>query len=75
MNFLRELRFFFDIDISLYYPLLLVFLDLPSQLFQIIPFVIIISVILLFIQLNDKGEIVIFKNNGLSNLKILNNLL
>ncbi len=74
MNFLRELRFFFDIDVSLYYPLLLVFLDLPSQLFQVIPFIIIISVILLFIQLNDKGEIVIFKNNGLSNLKILNNI-
>ena len=31
MNFLRELRFFFDIDVSLYYPLLLVFLDLFAR--------------------------------------------
>ena len=46
-----------------------VFLDLPSQLFEIFPFIIIITTQFFIYKTFDKDEIVIFKNNGLSNLK------
>ena len=71
MNFLKELKFFSEIEVNLYYPILLVLLDLPSLIFQTIPFILILSIIMTFLQLGEKNEILVFKNNGLTNIKIL----
>ena len=71
MGVLEELRFFSDIDTEYYFPILLVFLNLPSLIYKIFPFIILISIIFLFLSLNEKGELISFKNNGLENFEII----
>ncbi len=71
MGVLEELKFFSDLDIEYYFPIFLVLLNLPSLIYQIFPFIILISVIFLFLNLNDKGELISFKNNGLENFEII----
>ncbi len=71
MGVLEELRFFSDVDTEYYFPILLVFLNLPSLIYQIFPFIILISMIFLFLSLGEKGELISFKNNGLENFEII----
>ena len=74
MGILEELSFFSGTDVNYYYPFLLVLLNIPSLIYELFPFIILISVQLLLMKIIDNGELVTFKNNGLSNLKILNNI-
>ena len=71
MGIIQELKFFSEFDVNFYFPIMLVLLDLPSLLFQIIPFIIILTVIFLFLRLEENGELITFKNNGLNNFKVL----
>jgi len=71
MGILEELKFFSDEDVSFYYPIFLVFLNIPSLIYEIFPFIILISVIFLFQNLAEKGELISFKNNGLENFQII----
>ena len=71
MGILEELSFFSEIEVQYYYPFLLVFLNLPSLIYELFPFIILISVQLLMIKIIDNGELITFKNNGLSNFKII----
>ena len=74
MGIVQELKFFSDLNVKLYFTIFLVFLNLPSILFDIIPFIMILSLMVLFLDLNNDGELITFKNNGLDNLKILKTL-
>ncbi len=71
MGILEELSFFSDLNVEFYYPFFLVFLNVPSLIYELFPFIILISVQLVMIRIIDNGELVTFKNNGLSNFKIL----
>ena len=71
MGILEELRFFSDIEVEYYFPIILVFLNLPSLIYQIFPFIILISIIFLFLNLAEKGELTSFKNHGLENFQII----
>ncbi len=71
MGILEELRFFSDIEVEYYFPIILVFLNLPSLIYQIFPFIILISIIFLFLNLSEKGELNSFKNHGLENFQII----
>ena len=71
MGILDELKFFSNIETEFYFPFLLVLLNVPSLLYQIFPFIILISVIFLFQSLAEKGELISFKNNGLANFEIV----
>lgn len=71
MGILEELRFFSDIEVEYYFPIILVFLNLPSLIYQIFPFIILISIIFLFLNLTEKGELTSFKNHGLENFQII----
>ena len=71
MGVLEELKFFSDIDTEFYFPFLLVFLNIPALIYQIFPFIILISVIFLFQNLVEKGELISFKNHGLENFEIV----
>jgi lipopolysaccharide export system permease protein len=74
MGVIQELNFFSNEDVSFYFPFFLVFLNLPSILYEILPFIIILALIILIIDLNENGELITFKNNGLNNSKILQTL-
>ena len=71
MGILEELNFFSDTGVEYYFPFFLVFLNLPSVLYEIFPFIFLISSQFFFIKIIDNEELNTFKNNGLNNTKIL----
>ena len=71
LNFFEELKFFDNYDVGIRYPILLTFLNTPSILFELFPFIFLIAVKFFYIHLNERNEIEIFKNHGIDNLKVL----
>ena len=72
LTVLEEISFFKDIDINVFYPYILTFLSSPITLFEIFPFIFLISTQFVFFDLFKKEELNLLKANGLSNLKIIN---
>ena len=70
-NILEQVEFFKEIDLSFFYIIFLSFLNVPSTMFEILPFIFLLSVQIFFIQLIDKNELEIFKYTGLDNFKII----
>ena len=71
LNFFEELKFFENYDVGIKYPILLTFLNSPSILFELFPFIFLIAVKFFYIHLNERNEIEIFKNHRIDNLKVL----
>jgi len=71
LNLLSELEFFKDITIDNYFPIFLSILNSPDLLFQMFPFIFLITTQLFFIKLFTNNEIEILKYSGLKNSKIL----
>ena len=71
LNFFEELKFFDEYEVDSHYPFLLALLNTPSILFELFPFIFLITTKFFYIYLNDKNEIEILKNNGISYFKIL----
>ncbi len=71
LNFFEELKFFENYDVGIKYPVLLTFLNSPSILFELFPFIFLISVKFFYIHLNERNEIEIFKNHGVDNFSVL----
>jgi len=70
-NILEQADYFKDSDLSFTYQFFLAFLNSPSVLFEILPFIFLISTQIFFIGLINKNELEIFKYSGLNNHKIL----
>jgi len=71
LNLLTELEFFKDIQVSTYYPLYFSFLNTPSFIFDVFPFIFLLSTQLFFNNLFNDDQINILKYSGLKNSKIL----
>ena len=71
LNLLSELDFFKELQVEIYFPLFLSLLNSPDMLFEIFPFIILITTQLFFVKLFNNNEIEIFKYSGLKNSKIL----
>jgi lipopolysaccharide export system permease protein len=71
LNLFEELNFFKDTNESLYYPLLLNILNSPSILINIFPFIFLISAQFLIINLIERNELIILKNFGIDNFRII----
>ena len=71
LNIFEEVNFFKDTEVNFLYPFLLTFLNSPSLLYDIFPFIFLISTQFFFIKFNQKNKLIIFKNNGIDNFKIL----
>ncbi len=71
LNIFEEVNFFKDLKVSLTLPIFLTFLNIPSIIFDIFPFIFLISAQFAFIKLMDQNEINVLKNFGLDNLKII----
>ena len=71
LNIFEEINFFKDLDVSMGLPIFLTFLNIPSILFEIFPFIFLISTQFFFIKLIEQNENISFKNFGLSNSKII----
>ena len=70
-NILEQTEFFKDIDLSFSYLVFLSFLNTPSVLFEILPFIFLLSTQIFFIHLINKNELEIFKYTGLNNFRII----
>ena len=71
INLLSELEFFKNIDVGIFFTFYLSFLNSPAVIFEIFPFIFLISTQLFFIKLFNNDEIKIFKYSGFKNSKIL----
>ncbi len=71
LNLLSELEFFKDENVDLSFAFFLALLNTPTQIFEMFPFILLITVQLLFIKLFESKEIEIFKYSGLKNSRIL----
>ena len=71
MGILEELNFFSDFDVKYYFPIFLVLLNLPSIIYEIFPFIFLISSQFIFLNLLEKGELNTFKSHGLTNFKLI----
>ncbi len=70
-NILEQVEFFKEIEFNLFSIIFLSFLNSPSVLFEILPFIFLISTQIFFIKLIDKNELEIFKYVGLDNFQII----
>ncbi len=71
LNLLSELDFFKDINVDSYFPVYLSLLNSPTFIFEMFPFIFLISTQLFFITLFNNNQFSIFKYSGLKNSKIL----
>ena len=71
LNIFEEINFFKDMDVSITLPIFLTLLNIPSVIFDIFPFIFLITAQFAFIKLMEQNEIIVLKNFGLDNLKII----
>ena len=71
LGILEEISFFKDMKVSFLYPYFLTLLNTPMTLFEIFPFIFLLTTQFLFYDLFKRDELNLVKKNGLSNLKII----
>ena len=71
LNILSELEFFKDIDTGVNFTLLLSFLNSPSMIFEMFPFIFLLTTQFFFIKLFNNNELEVFKYSGVKNSSIL----
>ena len=70
-NILEQVEFFKEIKLNFTYLIFVSFLNTPSIIFEVLPFIFLISTQVFFINLLEKNELEVFKYSGLDNLKII----
>ncbi len=71
LNIFEEISFFKNIDVNPMLPYFLTFLNAPITLFEIFPFIFLITSQFFFFDIIKNEELILLKNSGLSNLKII----
>ncbi len=71
LNILKEIEFFSDKNVNTLYPIYLSLMSSPSIIFEMFPFIFLVSTQFFFIKLLNNNEINIFKYFGLNNFKIV----
>ena len=71
LNILQEIEFFSSKNVGSIYPIYLSLMNTPSIIFEMFPFIFLISAQFFFIKLFSNEEINIFKYSGLKNSKII----
>ena len=75
LNLLTELEFFKQKDVEVYFPLYLSLINTPIFVFEMFPFIFLISTQFFFNTLFSDNEMNIFKYSGLKNTKIFSILI
>ena len=71
LSILEEISFFKNVNVNFIIPYLITFLGAPITLFEVFPFIFLISTQFLFYDLFKKDELILLKTNGLSNMRII----
>ena len=75
LGLLEEISFVKNLDTNIFNPYLLTVLNAPITIFEIFPFIILLTTQFVLYDFFQKGELNLLKNNGLNNLKIIKSLL
>ena len=60
LSLFEEISYFKDLDTNFFYPIFLTFLNSPSIVYNIFPFIFLISTIFFFIKISEKNELNIY---------------
>src|SRR6056300_734025 len=71
LNILKEIEFLSNQEVNSLYPIYLSLMSSPSIIFEMFPFIFLISTQFFFLKLFNNDEINIFKYSGLKNIKII----
>ena len=71
VNIFEEINFFKDFDVGIDIPIMLSALFVPSMLYNMFPFVMLISGIWFFLKIKKTDEIVAMKVSGMSNFSVI----
>ena len=71
LNILSEVEFFRNVAVESYFPIYISLLNSPSLIFEMFPFIFLLTTQVFFINLFNNDQIQIFKYSGLKNSKIL----
>ena len=71
INIFEEIRFAEKYNAEMFFSIYLSLLNAPTLMFEILPFIFLISAKIFYIGLNEKNEIEILNSNGIGNLKIV----
>ena len=74
LNIFEEISFFKDIDSNPILPYFLTILNAPITLFEIFPFIFLIASQFFFYEIFKNDELILLKNSGLSNFKLIKTL-
>ena len=62
LNIIEEIKFFDDLNLSFLYPVIFTLLNLPTILFEISPFIFLITTQMFFLELYNRDEIIILNS-------------
>ena len=71
LDLFEEISFFKKHDVKIFFPLQMSLLKVPSMLYEIFPFIFLISSILLFLFFLQSDELNLIKLAGVSNFRII----
>ena len=71
LNLLTEIEFFSNIEVTSFFPIYISILNSPSLVFEMFPFIFLVTTQVFFINLFKNQQIQTFKYSGLENSKIL----
>ena len=71
LGVLDEINFFKDYNSNFFLPYFITFLNIPIVLFEIFPFIILLTTQFFIYDLFKNNELILLKKNGLSNFKII----
>ena len=75
LNFLGELDFFQKVEVETYFTIFLALLNSPAMIFDMFPFIFLITAQIFFVKLFNNNELVTLKYSGLKNSKIISILI
>jgi len=71
INLFEEINFFKDLDVGINLPIILSALFVPSMIYNMYPFVILLSGIWFFLKIRKTDEIIAMKVAGMSNFSVI----
>ena len=71
LNIFEEINYFKDVEVTFLLPLFLNFLNAPSILYNIFPFIFLISSQFFLLNLIERNELIVLKNFGIDNFSLI----
>ncbi len=71
VNLFEEINFFKDLDVGIYLPIMMTTLFVPTLLYNMFPFIVLLSGIWFFLKIKKSDEVTAMKVFGMSNFSII----